>query len=105
MKVQTFLQKLQSADEPTKRVWIVASSFVIMTGVVYIWLTFFNTFATAPEVANNGGGVQAGHVSSGFSLGQTFHGIGASLYDAVADRVRAVGGFFNTSRNITIDPR
>lgn len=104
MQEQTFLQKIQAADEKKKRVWLVASSAVIMLFVVYVWLGYFNVLTAAPNDAPQADQAQ-GVAVSGFSLGTTVHGSMAFLYEIVLDRIHNIESLFTTPRDYTITPQ
>jgi hypothetical protein len=43
----TFLEELQSLDEPTKTKVLIVSTIVIMIVVVYFWLAYFNNIVSS----------------------------------------------------------
>lgn len=38
-----FLDRLQSAPEPTKTKWLIATTVIVMVIVIWVWLKYFNT--------------------------------------------------------------
>ena len=49
MGAKDFLEKLQAADEETKKRIIVVATAVIMTLIIFVWLSYFNNLV---DVAN-----------------------------------------------------
>lgn len=39
---KNFLERLQEADDDTKKWWVVIGTVVIMSAVVFVWLGYFN---------------------------------------------------------------
>ena len=96
-----FLEKLQSADETTKKRWLVASTSVIMVVVVALWLAYFNTLLTSftptppPEVINE---------EAGFTFLETLGNGAAVVYQSVGDAIGRAVSFITAPRSYLITP-
>lgn len=89
----TFLERLQSADNETKRRWMVGAVIVFMIIVVYLWLAYFNNIVassnTVPSVA--------GETRTSFSFLDTMRRGTAVVSDSLK-------GLFGKSKEIVITP-
>ena len=69
---KNFLERLQSADDGTKRRWMFASVTIVMVIVVYVWLAYFNNLVTgfnAPTPTASAGGFSfVGSLGSGVDM-------------------------------------
>jgi hypothetical protein len=83
---KSFLEELQSLDEATKRKVAIATTAVIMIGVVYIWFGYFNSLVAGvsqqPTVATNAGTSDTGSSS------------GPSFFQNMQSGAAAIGGEF-----------
>lgn len=97
-----FLEKLQNADEATKRRWMIFSTIVIMAVVVYVWAAYFNNLVagfsqaqpTEPPVSSAGG----------FTFWATLKNGTAVLYQAFMGKLHALGDVLNAPREYIITP-
>ena len=100
---KNFLERLQSSDEATKQRWLIGSAVVIMVAVVFLWLTYFNSFVIGPR---NGAPAEAGQKAEG--SGVTFFGTMKSgafvLYQGFWGKLRAFGSILEKPREYIIKP-
>ena len=90
----SFLEKIQSADEPKKRRWMVVITAVAMMIVVFVWLAYFNNLlqgvgGAEPEVKGGPG--------SEFSFLSTISGGAEVIFDVLI-------GLFSSPREYIINP-
>lgn len=102
-KNKNFLERLQSADEATKKRWLIVSAAVIMAIVIYVWLAYFNNLVAGfsesgqPVQADSGGegGVTFWQtMKNGLSV--TFHGFTSGLH--------GLGNILQAPREYIINP-
>jgi ABC-type Fe3+ transport system permease subunit len=99
-RIQDFLVKLQSLDEPTKRKVLIGSTIVIMIVVLFVWVAYFNsivlpsatqtdqgavtsTAQTAPTTTTGPGfwkGIENGFSQFGKGVAAGFEGIGVMFH-------------------------
>jgi hypothetical protein len=108
-----FLQKLQSAPEPTKRRWIMAITAVVMVAVIYVWLAYFNSLITAgfsqPAIPSvNSGQVPAEPAPSAgvgsASFWQKLKNATANLYNVFGGALHNLGNILDAPREYIIKP-
>lgn len=103
--MKNFLEKLQSADEATKKRWMVLTVAVIMALVIYVWLAYFNNLIAgfssgqAQSVASSA----AEPASSGSFLETAKNGL-ASLYQIFSDKIHSLGQVLQSPREYIIKP-
>ena len=74
-----FLEKLQSADDRTKKRWMVGSTTVVIAIVIYIWIGYFNNLIftlSSPQEAPL-------QKTGGFSFLETVKNATAAVFDTV----------------------
>lgn len=97
---KNFLERLQAADERTKRRVIVISSSVIMVAVVFVWFSYFNSIVMpdAAEVVVGSG------EKENFSFVVTVrHGI-ANIFSGTWSALQAAGAAIFKGRSYNIAP-
>lgn len=92
---QTFFQKLQSADDRTKRRIMIVSTAVVLVVVIYVWLAYFNNLLASFNAPS--GPPAGGRESLGFSFLETAKRGLAAVYESV-------GGLFRSSKDYLITP-
>ncbi len=100
---KSFLEKLQSADEETKKRWLVISVAVIMVIVIYVWLAYFNNLLagfSAPPASESG----SGEAQGGMTFWQTLKNGAASVYDGFIGKISALGNILQAPREYIIKP-
>ena len=81
--MKSFFEALQALDEATKRKVMVVATIVLMIGVVYVWLGYFN-------------GLVAGSSQNGSST--------ATIANDFAGAVKGIGGAFQNPGQYTVGP-
>lgn len=108
-----FLEKLQSAPEPTKWRWIIAIAAVVMVAVIYVWLAYFNNLITAGFSKSTAPYASSGQVSAesppGAGAGstsflQTLKNATANLYNVFGGALHALGNILNSPREYIVKP-
>ncbi|TSC81703.1 MAG: hypothetical protein G01um101420_900 [Parcubacteria group bacterium Gr01-1014_20] len=74
-----FLEKIQGADEGRKRKWLLISTTILVIGVGYLWLGYFNNLIGK----FSGTQVQTAESVGGFSFVETMKAGLATIYDVV----------------------
>ncbi len=74
-----FLEKIQSADENRKRRWLVISTTVLVIGVGFLWLGYFNNLVGK----FSGSQVPTAERVDGFSFLETMKAGFATIYDVI----------------------
>ena len=93
------MQRLQSADERTKKRWVIILSAVAMVVIVFIWLKYFNTL-----VQPGGWDTPSAETEESFSFWQTMKaGLGV-LYDKAAGGIQGLGNILQAPRDYLIKP-
>ncbi len=100
---KSFLEELQSLDEPTKRIVMIVLTVVIMVVVIYVWLAYFNNLLASvgqPQVADNGAstGTAGGNLVDAVRNGTAF------IYGSFVNAVHALSNVFQTPRQYIIRP-
>jgi hypothetical protein len=96
-----FLKRLQSADESTKTRWLVVLTIIIMAGVIYVWLAYFNNLVASFSQPLPLGQVQA---SPGITFWDAAKNSVANLYGIFTDKLRALGNILQAPREYIIKP-
>lgn len=64
---KSFLEEMQSLEEPAKRRILIVATIVVMIVVIYIWLGYFNSIvASGSQTATISTQTQSASVGSGF---------------------------------------
>lgn len=82
-----FLRRLREAEEGVKRRWLAGITAVVMVGIVYLWLAYFNTLIAAPSGTAP---EPAGGKESNFSAWQTVRQGGAASAVFAGDLARSL---------------
>ena len=98
---KSFLKRLQSADEGTKTRWLIVLTVVIMVGVIYVWLAYFNNLVASFSQSQPVGQVQA---APGNTFWEAAKNNLANLYGIFTDKVRALGNILQAPREYIIKP-
>lgn len=98
---KSFLEKLQSADEVTKKRWMVLSTVVVMAVVVYIWLAYFNSLVASFSQQQVPSGSQA---NEGRTFWQTMKNGAAILYQGFMNKLRFLSDILSSPREYIIQP-
>ena len=96
---KNFLERLQEADERTKRRVVAVSSALAMIVVVFLWFSYFNSIVR-PEATV---GSQRGEEGN-FSFMDTIRHGTASMISGAWDMLRAAGRAVFEGRSYTITP-
>jgi hypothetical protein len=94
---KNFLERLQAADEDTKRAWTVAGAMVVMGVILFVWLAFFSGSPNAGTAT-----VSAVPANPGFSLWETATGMIGALADAVGRFAGNIGGIVGAPKEYII---
>ncbi len=96
------LERLQNADEGTKRRWMIVATIIIMVVVIYIWAAYFNNLVAGfSQVQPTGPAVPAG---TDFTFWATVRNGTAVLYRAFTHKLQALGGILNAPREYIVKP-
>jgi hypothetical protein len=99
--VSSYLQKLQTADDATKRRYGALFALIIMAIVIYIWLAYFNTIITpVARVAT-----VAPEEEMGFSFWDTVSKETASVYNAFANQLSKIKEMITKPKEYEVMPR
>src|ERR1700690_1254962 len=96
-----FLEKLQSADEATKRRWMILSTIIIMVMVIYVWMAYFNNLVAGFSQAQQ---PSAGSSAGGFTFWQTMKNGTAILYRGLSGAFHSLGNILNSPREFIVKP-
>jgi hypothetical protein len=104
--MRKFIEKIQQADDDTKRWVLVVASAVAMAVVVCIWLVYFNNFITmssnVPLAAQSPPSQNRAPAGTSF-WGTMKHGA-AILYGHFVGTLGWFGNVFNTQREYIVKP-
>jgi len=95
MSVEQFIKKLQTADEPRKRRWLVLSTAIVMVIVIFVWLRYFNSLVQPDAAA-----ISPSPVSFWGTMG---HGV-VAIYHAFTNSIRALGGMLVAPQTYIVKP-
>ena len=98
--MSNFLEKLQSSDERIKRRWLIGLTAIVMVGVVYVWLAYFNNLvagfqAPPPEISQP---------EAGFSFLDTLKKGAAVIYDVFSEKLQVFAKILEKPREYIIQP-
>jgi hypothetical protein len=79
---ENILERIQSAEEGTKRLYIIAGTIFAMTLIVTVWLAYFSPLGQVPQ-APQVAAVGAIGEREGFSFWESVRGALGSIRDAV----------------------
>ena len=94
------MEKLQSSDEGTKRRWLVGITAVVMVGVVYVWLAYFNNLV----VGLNAPPQEISQLKTGFSFLETLKKGAAVIYDVFSEKLQVFAKILEKPREYIIQP-
>ncbi len=97
---KNFLERLQEADERTKRRVVAVSSALAMIVVVFLWFSYFNSIVRPEATVASGNGGEEGN----FSFMDTIRHGTASMISGAWDMLRAAGRAVFEGRSYTITP-
>lgn len=93
---KNFLERLQSADEATKRRWTIGITAVVMLVVIYVWLAYFNNLVVGFSESQPGGGTDFLSALKG----------GTSFFSSeMANTLHALGNILSSPRDYIINPK
>lgn len=98
--MSNFLEKLQSSDERTKRRWLVGLTAVVMVGVIYVWLAYFNNLVAGFEEPSP----ELNQREEGFTFLETLKKGAAVIYDAFSQRLQGLGAILEKPKEYIIQP-
>ncbi len=99
---KNFFERLQSADERTKKRWLIAVTAIVMVAVVYIWLGYFNGIVS--------GGARSEivppseSVDGSLAFWQTMKNGTAFIYNILSDKLHFLGQILQTPRDFIVKP-
>ncbi len=97
---KNFLERLQAADERTKRRVVAVSSAVAMIVVVFLWFSYFNSIVRPEATVISGNGGEEGN----FSFMDTIrHGM-ASVISGARELFYAASRAVFEGRSYTVTP-
>ncbi|RJQ28637.1 hypothetical protein C4571_03135 [Candidatus Parcubacteria bacterium] len=99
MEYRGFLHKIQSADEPTKRKWVVVFSTIAMALVVYVWLAYFNNL-----IGNSVAPASNEPVQEEPTFFDAVRRGSAILYEGFKGKIQDLGGILKAPREYIIQP-
>ncbi|MBI2033619.1 MAG: hypothetical protein HYT13_00765 [Candidatus Liptonbacteria bacterium] len=95
-----FLEKLQSSDERIKRRWLIGLTAIVVVGVVYVWLAYFNNllagFNAPPQ--------EISQPKGSFSFLATLKRGAAVIYDVFSEKLQVFGKILEKPREYIIQP-
>lgn len=95
---KSFLERLQSADDATKKRWMFISTAIIMAVVIYVWLMYFNSliagFSSQPTE----------QPATGIGFWDAVKNGTAAVYQGLIDKIRALGDILRAPREYIIKP-
>lgn len=103
---KSFLEELQSLDEPTKKKVMIVATVVIMGVVIYFWLAYFNNLVAGIDqstVAENVSSSAA--TASGPGLGESLRNGIASIGNVFMGIVHGLANIFQAPRQYLITPQ
>ena len=95
----SFLEKLQSADDRTKNRWLIGSTALIGSLVVYVWLAYFNTLVAPAEPLNS----QPTGTEDSFTFFEAVGRGGAILFENLKGGTRWIGSIISSPREYFIE--
>ncbi len=104
MALGNFIKSVQEADESTKRRWIFIFSGVLMAVVVFVWLSYFNTFSSLGAQTASAGQGTGGQAQQGPSFWSTLSRGASVLYHGTLDRIAGLGAVLKSPQNYNIKP-
>ncbi|MBU6500497.1 MAG: hypothetical protein KGJ89_01555 [Patescibacteria group bacterium] len=107
--MEDFLGKIQSADESTKRRWIIICTIVIMVVILYVWLAYFNNLMASvsnqgENIADTSGSPAAARTSSGSTFLQSVKNSPAFIYNIFTNSISFLGGILQSPREYIVKP-
>lgn len=98
MTLRHILESVRESDESVKFRWVVALSAIAMGIVIFVWLAYFNGI-----IVQSGAPLQE-EGAGGFSLGATFRGGGAALFEETRKALRSLRDAFLAPRVYHVSP-
>lgn len=100
MRTESFLERLQSANESTKRRWLIGSTAIAMVIVIYIWLAYFSALVGGSPSQTN----PPTDAEGGFTFWQAVKNGSAIVYEGFLDKMKLLGTILRTPREYIIQP-
>lgn len=99
MNEKNFLERIRSADDRTKKRWMIIFTVISMIVVIYVWLAYFNNLISG---FSSSGREEA--QDDGFTFWQAIRGGGAIIYGGFTEKARGLGDVLNAPREYIIEP-
>jgi hypothetical protein len=93
---KNFLRRIQNAEEGKKRKILITLSAVSILAVLFIWINAFSYI-----IKTQTGGSQP---KEGFSLGETFKGGAALVYDSMSGAMEGIKNKISPPENHEVNP-
>jgi ABC-type uncharacterized transport system permease subunit len=102
---KTFLERLQSSDEGTKLRWLVGLSLIVMVGVVYVWLAYFNGLIVGISYTASGEHQQPEQAQgTNMTFFTTMKNGTAIIYNFFDDKIQSLGKILESPRDYIVKP-
>ena len=104
---KTFIEELQSLEEPTKKKILVITTIVIMIVVVYLWLAYFNGLIvsnTAQTTVAAGSQAASAQTSSSPGFWGNMKNGAAIVSQSIFGGIVRFGQVLNTPRQYIVKP-
>ena len=98
--MSNFLEKLQASEERIKKRWLIGLTAIVMVGVVYVWLAYFNNLVAGFEAPP----AEINQPKGGFSFLETLKRGAAVIYDVFSDKLQAFANILEKPREYIIQP-
>ena len=94
------MEKLQSSDEGTKKRWLIGLTAIVMVGVVYVWLAYFNNLVVGFQAP----GAETSEQAAGFSFLETLKRGAAVIYGVFSEKLQVFAKILEKPREYIIQP-
>lgn len=99
---KNFLERLQAADDRTKKRWAFFATTVIMAGVMFVWLGYFNSLVSTPAAAEPVPQEEGLQYNLSF-FETTGHGA-VIIYQGLLEKLKSIGNMFGSPKELIITP-
>lgn len=100
---KNFLERLQAADNRTKTRWTFFATAVIMAGVMFVWLGYFNSLIGTPA-AETSPVFQEETLSHDLTFFETTGHGAVILYQGLLEKLKSIGSIFGGPKELIITP-
>lgn len=93
-----FLEQIRNSSDQIKKRWLIGTSIVIMTVVIWVWLGYFNSLIMRPASS-------ADDKEGKFSVWDGIRGSGGALWDRMTASVKDIGNKIGGSKEYIVKPQ